>query len=65
MINFIREFLFCLIKEQVWINLFLNTYIQLMHVQVFSREDNEMACMYVVLLIGTVQQLYQISNCLL
>lgn len=27
-----------------------------MHVQVCSREDNEMACMYVVLLIGTVQQ---------
>lgn len=41
------------------------TSIQLMHVQVCSREDNEMACMYVVLLIGTVQQLYQISNCLL
>lgn len=61
MINFIREFLLCLIKEQVWIHF----YSILMHVQVFSREDNEMACMNVVLLIGTVQQLYQISNCLL
>lgn len=53
MINFIREFLLCLIKEQVWIHF----YSILMHVQVFSREDNEMACMNVVLLIGTVQQL--------